>query len=104
MNKKNELIVTLDGVTYHTVRPKVKDWYNFAKFEDQVDGLSVAEYLQGAAGCIASVFDGLTPEKLLENMELDDFKPLYLKCWRWLIQFSNEKMGESPNGQTETGK
>ena len=104
MNKKNELIVTLDGVTYHTVRPKVKDWYNFAKFEDQVDGLSVAEYLQGAAGSIASVFDDLTPEKLLENMELDDFKPLYLKCWRWLIQFSNEKMGESPNGQTETGK
>ena len=41
--------LVLHGHSYEMVKPKVKNWYDFAKFEDSIEDLSVAEYIHGTA-------------------------------------------------------
>ena len=54
--------LVLHGHNYEMVKPKVKNWYDFAKFEDSIEDLSVAEYIHGTAECIASMYEGVTAE------------------------------------------
>ena len=41
--------LVLHGHSHEMVKPKVKNWYDFAKFEDSIEDLSVAEYIHGTA-------------------------------------------------------
>lgn len=104
MYKDNQFTLTLAGVTYKARKPKVKDWYDMAKFDDSIKDIGIADYIKGAAACVAAVFDDLTADDIIKNMDIDDIKPAYRDCWAWLVHCSNEKLEQLPNGETGTAQ
>ena len=102
MSKLKEPVLYLNGRGYTAKTLRVRDWYNFMAFEDKREDISLADYFNKMAGIIASLFIGVTADDILDKMALEDIKPFYQECYRWVLMTVNSKLGELPNG--ETGK
>lgn len=103
MSNFREPSIYLNNRTYIAKKPLVKDWYNFMEFENsEEDSGDLATYFDRMAGIIAPLFIGLEAKDIIEHMPLEDIKPTYQMCYRWLLQIINSKLGKLPNG--ETGK
>ncbi len=82
--------LVLNGHAYTMIAPKVKNWYDFAKFDDESADLSVAEYIHGTAACVASMYEGVTAEDVINNLALEDLKILYLQLYKCMVEISNK--------------
>lgn len=94
--------LVLHGHNYEMVKPKVKNWYDFAKFEDSIEDLSVAEYIHGTAECIASMYEGVTAEDVIDGLDLEDLKILFAKLYAAMVGISNKALSEPKNGEKAT--
>lgn len=100
--KQNAPKLVLHGHSYEMVKPKVKNWYDFAKFEDSIEDLSVAEYIHGTAECIASMYEGVTAEDVIEGLDLEDLKILFAQLYTAMVGISNKALSEPKNGEKAT--
>ncbi len=93
-------VLTLGGHSYTMIAPKVKNWYDFAKFDDEAADLSVAEYIHGTAACVASMYEGVTAEDVINNLALEDLKILYLQLYKCMVGISNKAFADDEkNGE-----
>lgn len=100
MNKTYDApILMLGGHSYTMITPKVKNWYDFAKFDDESSNLSVSEYIHGVAECIAGMYDGVTAEDVINGLALEDLKLLFLQLYKTLVTISNKAFDETKNGE-----
>ncbi len=43
---------------------------------------------------------GLTADEILDEVELEDLAPLYIECYRYIIDLYNKKLGTIPNAES----
>ena len=92
-------ILILGGHSYTMIAPKVKNWYDFAKFDDESADLSVSEYIHGVAACIAGMYEGVTVEDVINNLALEDLKILYLQLYKCMVVISNKAFADDEKNE-----
>lgn len=70
------------------ISPKAKVWRDFEAYK----GTDVNEI----ARLIGEIY-GLTAEEILEEVDIVDLAPLYLDCYKYIIDLYNRKLGTIPN-------
>lgn len=93
-------VLKMNGHTYEPVRPKIKNWYDFAVFNDGIENMGVPEYIEGTAKLIASMYKGVTAQDVMTNFDVARMKPFYFKLYGYIVQLTNESMDAGPNGAT----
>lgn len=105
MDSKKTPTIVLAGKTYHALPPKVKAWHDFVSFEAGSEDIPAEDYLDRMADLVASVFPSeVTGEKIIEDLDIRDLKPLYRELLSWIVELVNAKLSKIPNGETEPVK
>lgn len=94
--------IIIDDKKYVPVKPKAKVWRAVVELEDNKQKIKNAEIIDEYARVIALVFGipEITKDCILDNIDLDEIKPLYYICANWVIDQINSKIEQIPNGQT----
>lgn len=94
--------ITLKGKTYTAPKPKVKLWREVTKFKDKFSGKAQddQEALSEMERLIAAAFNQLdvSVETIEEELDLDEFVPLFYQIAGWVAEVVSQKMKELPNG------
>ena len=87
-------IIEVDGVKYEMRRPKANMWADFAKFDEERKNLPITEYVDKICEFLASQFEGLTKDALLDNLFLEEVQKKYFECAGFLWNLLTGKFEE----------
>jgi len=94
--------IKLKGKTYTAPAPKVKLWREVTKFKEKFSDTAQGdqEALSEMERLIAAAFNNpdITAEVIEEEMDLDEFVPLFYQIAGWVAEVVSRKMRELPNG------
>ena len=94
--------ITLKGKTYTAPAPKVKLWREVTRFKDKFSDKEQGdeEALSEMERLIAAAFNRpeITAEVIEEELDLDEFVPLFYQIAGWVAEVVSRKMTELPNG------
>ena len=92
--------ITLKGKTYTATPPKVKLWREVTKFKDKFGDKEQGdeEALSEMERLIAAAFNHpeITAEVIEEELDLDEFVPLFYQIAGWVAEAVSRKMAELP--------
>ena len=96
--------ININGKNYHPVAPKARVWREITKFDNERPGLPDVEFIDAHIGIIATVFNNpeITPDIILDNLDIDEIIPLYYETFRWIVEMLNNKLSKIPNEVVET--
>ena len=93
--------ITLKGKTYTAPPPKVKLWREVTRFKDKFGDKEQGdeEALSEMERLIAAAFNHpeITAEVIEEELDLDEFVPLFYQIAGWVAEAVSRKMTELPN-------
>ena len=93
--------ITLKGKTYTAPPPKVKLWREVTRFKDKFSDKEQGdqEALSEMERLIAAAFNHpeITAELIEEELDLDEFVPLFYQIAGWVAEVVSRKMTELPN-------
>ena len=94
--------ITINGKVYKAAVPKAAFWRKMVKFEETVKSVEDGDYLAAYADIIAEAFgaEEVTGDAVLDSLNIDQVKPLYLEIWGWLFQLVNSKLEQIPNAES----
>lgn len=99
MNQVKRPSIILRGKVYKARMPKVRAWRDFIAFETRTADIPAEEFLERMAALVASVFDEPVNAKMIVNeLPIDQLRPLYKEIFEWIVFLVNGKMAELPNG------
>ena len=94
--------ITLKGKTYTAPPPKVKRWREVTRFKDKFSDKEQGdqEALSEMERLIAAAFNHpeITAQVIEEELDLDEFVPLFYQIAGWVAEVVSRKMAELPNG------
>lgn len=100
--------ITLKGKTYTAPEPKVKLWREVTKFKDKFNDTAQGdqEALSEMERLIAAAFNHpeISVETIEEELDLDEFVPLFYQIAGWVAEVVSRKMKELPNGMEPTDR
>ena len=73
-------IIEINGVKHEMKKPKARDWSAYAKFEDARKKIPLIEYVDKLCEFLATQFEGVTADDLLDNLELGEVQKIYREC------------------------
>lgn len=73
--------IEINGTTYTMTKPKARGWTAMAKFEQDRAKILVIDYVDKVCEFLATLFDGVTADDLLDNVPLEDIQTLYFDCY-----------------------
>lgn len=73
--------IEINGVTYEMKKPMARGWSAIEKFEQDRNKIPLANYVDKLCEFIATLFDGVTADDLLDNLPLDAVQKLYADCY-----------------------
>lgn len=92
--------ITLKGKTYTAPSPKVKLWREVTKFKDKFGDKEQGdeEALSEMERLIAAAFNHpeISAEIIEEELDLDEFVPLFYQIASWVAEAVSRKMTELP--------
>lgn len=93
--------ITLKGKTYTAPPPKVKLWREVTRFKEKFSDKEQGdqEALSEMECLIAAAFNHpeITAELIEEELDLDEFVPLFYQIAGWVAEVVSRKMTELPN-------
>ena len=93
--------ITLKGKTYTAPPPKVKLWREVTRFKDKFSDKEQGdeEALSEMERLIAAAFNHpeITAELIEEELNLDEFVPLFYQIAGWVAEVVSRKMTQLPN-------
>lgn len=72
--------IEINGVKYAMKKPKARDWSAYAKFEGERKNIPLIEYVDKLCEFLATQFEGVTADDLLDNLELGEVQKTYREC------------------------
>ena len=94
--------ITLKGKTYTAPPPKVKLWREVTRFKEKFSAKEQGdeEALSEMERLIAAAFNHpeITAELIEDELDLDEFVPLFYQIAGWVAEVVSRKMTELPNG------
>lgn len=98
-------VLTINGKSYEMQEPKARMWRTWTKFHEEKGTLPPEDFIDKHAELLAGVFDGVTADDILDNLDLADIMPLYFKCYTCLTSLLTAKLSEiEKNAGTEEEK
>lgn len=98
--------ITLQGKTYTAPDPKVKLWREVTKFKDKFSDKAQGdqEALSEMERLISAAFNHpeVSVEAIEDELDLDEFVPLFYQIAGWVADVVSRKMKELPNGVEPT--
>lgn len=92
--------VKIDGKEYEIKKVKPKQWRDFFKFDTERGKLPLSEMMEKHCEAISPFFDDeLTPEYLLENMDISDVLKVYHDIRTYLMELVSSKLYEPKNAE-----
>lgn len=88
----NEIKIMIDNKEYTTQAPKAGFWRELIKFDEHKKELKTADFIDEHAKIIAKAFKNLTPEQILDNVDLDEIVPLYHKIFLYTTELITRKL------------
>lgn len=95
MDKLTAPSFVVDGKTYTATTPKVKAWHDFVAFDNDVAKIPAEDVLEKMCHVMSGLFK-VEPDFLIENLPLTDVKPLYRRCFTWIVALVNANMDNLP--------
>ena len=104
MVKKPAIII--DGTEHEIQKIKPKQWREFFKFDTERGEMPLEELLEKHCEVIADFFDEeITPEYLLENMDISDVLKVYHEIRTHLMELVTIKLGaDSKNAKEDANQ
>ena len=96
--------IEIDGKIYEMQEPRARMWRTWAEFDKNKGKLANADFIDETCKMIATVFDGVSAEELLENLALSDVMSLYRKCYRCLAEIMFSKWDELEKNSEESAE
>ena len=94
-------LLEVEGEKYEIKKIKPKHWREFFKFDTERGEMPLSELMQGHCEAIAPFFDDeMTPEYLLENMDIADVLKVYHDIRTYLMELVSSKLYEPKNAET----
>ena len=84
--------IKISGKTYEMQEPRARMWRTFAEFDENKKNLSTAEFIDKHCEIIAMVFNGVTADKLLDELNLSDVIKIYRDCYICLSELMTSKL------------
>ena len=72
--------IEINGVTYTMKKPKARNWAAMVKFEQDRKKILTIDYVDKICEFIATLFEGLTADDLLDNLMLEEVQKIYKEC------------------------
>ena len=95
--------ININGVNHEMKKPLARDWKNFEKFEQDRKQIPLADYVDKLCEFLATLFDGVTADDLLDNLPLDEVQQLYADCYLAYWNLLRGKIDElEKNSQSTT--
>ena len=97
-------MVIIDGQKYTPENPKCAVWRTVMELEDNMSDVPVTEIVDRMASAIALAFgrNEVTAEKVIDQVNVDDIRPLFKTVFLWLLDLFVSKAKQLPNAETET--
>jgi len=97
---KNKPSIEIQGKKYTMQEPKAKMWRTWTQFDQEKREFATTDFVDKHAELIASVFpEEVTPELILEEIDLSDILKLYNECFVALTLLLTSKLAS--NSQQE---
>ncbi len=84
--------IEIDGKIYEMQEPRARMWRNFVEFDENKRNLSNADFIDRHCEMIALVFDDVTADDLLDNLQLSDVLKIYRDCYICLSNLMTNKL------------
>lgn len=92
--------IYMHGKKRRAVKPKAVVWREFSRFMDGQTENENTDAATNYARLIVMVFPDLTAEELLNNIDIEDLKPLYELVALWITKLVNGKLNELPKAES----
>lgn len=92
-------VLEIGSQRYTAAMPKVKAWHDFIAFEVGTDDIPAEDYLNRMADLLAGLFPRVTADMIIDNMPLDEIRPKFKECERWLTWLINSKLQKLPKNE-----
>lgn len=100
--------ITLKGKTYTAPQPKVRLWREVTKFKDKFNDKAQDDEaaLSEMERLIAAAFNhpDISAQVIEDELDLDEFVPLFYQIAGWVAEVVSRKMKELPNGPEPAGR
>lgn len=95
--------IIINGKTYKMKEPKSKAWRLITEIDENKEDIPNVELVEKFVEVIAELFDGVTKEELLENMDIADVFPTFYSCYTYTskVLFTGTKKLDSTKGEGE---
>lgn len=90
----NKPFVKINGQKYDMIEPKARMWRKFTEFAENRKELLTIDYIDKHCEVLAEVFEGLTADDLLDNLQVGEVLKLYTDCFRYLMTLLVSRVGE----------
>lgn len=75
-------------------KPKARFWATFAKFDDERTKIPLVDYVDKLCEFLATLFDDVSADDLLDNVELSEVQNIYRECSNYLWTLLGGKVEE----------
>lgn len=84
--------IEIGGHIYEMQEPRARMWRTFAEFEEKRMTFSNAEFLEKHCELIATVFEGVTVDDLLDNLPVSNVLKLFRDCYACMSALLGSKL------------
>lgn len=98
------ILTTIDGREFKCPRPNGRTWILLTEKQEEQEKKEknnqsdVRYYAEIISICFRN--DEITPDFILDNLELSDILPIAMECQMQIMSALNEKLGSIPNAET----
>jgi hypothetical protein len=96
-----EVEIIINNRKYKPGKSKAKMWRELMKFDEQKTDIPLEDFIDAHAEMIVKTFANpdITPELILENLDMDEILPLYTTVFKWFCSQLNAKAAKLPNDE-----
>lgn len=92
-------VIYINGKKIKARTPKARMWYDLVRFEEDIQ--AAENPAEKCAELIASNFEGLTVDEVLDNLDVNKLMPTIRELGAWVFYLVNAKLQEIPNAQSQ---
>lgn len=97
-------VIKIDGKEYKAKKPKARAWRELMKFDENKKDIKTDEFIDKHAELIASLFEDLSADDILDNVDIDDILKIYHDVFLWITELISSKLSVIPNAQKQLKK
>ena len=75
-------VIVIGGKERKAMRPKARFWRELVEFDEGISGIEPTELMERTAGIVASAYDGVDADDVLDSLCIDELRKAYAERCR----------------------